>query len=298
MMQHGKPDNEARSIQNTEGLKKTPDLSDWYQCATRLLGRPPKIGLALGSGATFGVVHIGVLSVFHHYKIPISYLSGCSSGAFVGALYAGGVEGKALDKCGKEYGWRDAGRLALPTMGLASNVQMSDYLLKRIGDIHFEALPLPFFAVGTNLRTGRLKIFHSGPIIPAIRASCALPGIFAPVEIDGELYCDGGILMKIPCSILRDAGADFVIAVDLVHAQQKIAPKNIFEVIRRAADIAATDQVQNELETANLVIQPSLPDLNKFGFNHNIIQIERGRQVAIDALGQWLNQVQARRRLS
>ncbi|MFQ5779460.1 MAG: patatin-like phospholipase family protein [Nitrospiria bacterium] len=256
------------------------------------MGREPKVGLALGSGASFGVVHIGVLSVFHELKIPISYLSGCSSGAFVGALYAGGVEGKALEKCGVEYGWRDAGRLALPKMGLASNEQMSDYLLKRIGNITFEELRVPFYAVATNLRTGKLKVFHSGPVIPAIRASCALPGIFSPVRIKGELYCDGGILKKIPCSLLRNAGADLVIAVDLVHAQQKISPKNIFEVIRRAADISATIQVRTELQTADLVIKPDLPDLNKFGFNHNTIQIKRGKQATIDALSQWQNKDQ------
>ncbi len=275
----------------TEQSSEGPDLSDWVDNATRRLGRTPTIGLALGSGASFGVVHIGVLSVFHEYKIPISYLSGCSSGAFVGALYAGGVEGQALDKCGKEYGWLDAGRLALPKMGLASNAQMSDYLQKRIGDIGFEDLRLPFYAVATNLRTGLLKIFHSGPVIPGVRASCALPGIFSPVEIDGELYCDGGILMKIPCTVLRDAGADFIIAVDLVHAQQKIAPKNIFEVIRRAADIAATTQVRTELESADIVIEPRLPDLNKFGFNHNTIQIDRGKASAIEALQKWQRQV-------
>jgi len=267
---------------------KTADLSTWYETATHHLGRPPKIGLALGSGASFGVVHIGVLSVFHDFNIPIAYLSGCSSGAFVGVLYAGGVEGKALEKCGEEYGWLDTARFALPKMGLATNAQMRDYLLKRIGNTTFEKLRLPFYAVATNLKTGTLKTFHSGPVIPAIRASCAMPGIFSPIKINGELYCDGGILMKIPCTVLRDAGADFIIAVDLVHAQQKRSPKNIIEVIRRSADIAATVQVQTELESADLVIKPILPDLNKFGFNHNAIQIERGKQAAIDALSLWL----------
>lgn len=286
-MQLRNADASAKEIKTTQEMKASADLSTWVEDAMRRLGRMPKIGLALGSGASFGVVHIGVLSIFFEYKIPIHSLSGCSSGAFVGALYAGGVEGEALEKCGKEYRWLDAGRLAIPTMGLASNAQMSDYLLKRIGDIRFEALRLPFYAVATNLRTGLLKIFHEGPVIPAIRASCALPGIFTPVEIDGELYSDGGLLKKIPCTVLRDAGADFVIAVDLVHAQQKISPKNIFEVIRRAADIAATVQVQTELEAADLVIEPRLPDLNKFGFNHNTVQIERGKQAAIEALSKW-----------
>ncbi len=293
-MQYQNSDNDTGSTIDTQEEKGSSPLSTWFEETSRRLGHKPKIGLALGSGASFGVVHIGVLSVFHKLKIPISYLSGCSSGAFVGGLYAGGVEGKALEKCGMEYSWRDAGRLALPKMGLASNEHMSDYLLKRIGNTTFESLRLPFYAVATNLRTGTLKIFQSGPVIPAIRASCALPGIFSPVEIKGELYCDGGILMKIPCTVLRNAGADLVIAVDLVHAQQKISPKNIFEVIRRAADISATVQVQTELQTADLVIKPDLSDLNKFGFHHNTLQIERGKQATIDALNQWQNKERSR----
>jgi len=286
-MQYRKTDDSVKEINKTLELKAAADLTAWTEDLAKRLGREAKIGLALGSGASFGVVHIGVLSVFHEYNIPIRFLSGCSSGAFVGALYAGGVEGAVLEKCGKEYGWLDAGRLALPKMGLATNAQMEDYLRKRIGDIRFEGLRLPFYAVATNLRSGLLHCFHSGPLIPAIRASCALPGIFSPIEIEGELYCDGGILMKIPCTVLREAGADFVIAVDLVHAQQKITPTNIFEVIRRAADIAATVQVQTELKAADLVIEPRLPDLNKFGFNHNLVQMERGKQAAIEALQAW-----------
>src|SRR3970040_760506 len=101
------------------------NLWERFQDWIHRFGKKPKIGLALGSGAAWGVAHIGVLSVFQELNIPISYLSGSSSGSFVGALYAGGVQGKELETCGREYGWGDAGRLNyVPKMGLAPDVRM------------------------------------------------------------------------------------------------------------------------------------------------------------------------------
>jgi len=113
----------------------TKKLWERFQEWVRQLGRKPKIGLALGSGGAWGVAHIGVLSVLHELEIPIAYLSGCSAGAFVGALYAGGVEGAALDECGRRYGWRDAGRLR--GNGVVATV-MSNLGLER----HLEGLGL------------------------------------------------------------------------------------------------------------------------------------------------------------
>jgi NTE family protein len=259
-------------------------LQEWV----RRFGRKPKIGLALGSGGTWGVAHIGVLSVFHELGIPIAYLSGCSSGAFVGALYAGGVEGAALEECGRRYNWRDAGRLTFPPkMGLASNQRMADYLKKRIGTPSFDQLRLPFFVVATNLLTGRSRVFHEGPVIPAVRASCAIPGVFEPVEIDGELYVDGGLLDRLPCEVLRTAGADVVVGVDLGRGVGARRPANISEVIGRAIDIVTTCQVEVDVKTADLLIRPQLTDLSEFGFDHNDALIARGREAALAQLTQW-----------
>lgn len=258
-------------------------FQDWIS----RFGKKPKIGLALGSGASWGVAHIGVLSVFQELNIPISYLSGSSAGSFVGALYAGGVQGEDLQACGREYGWRDAGKLNyVPKMGLATNSRMSSYLQKRIGNPSFKDLSLPFYVVATNLTTGQLKVFNEGPVIPAVRASCAIPGIFEPVEIDGELYCDGGVLDRLPCDILRKVGADLVIGVELTTPLVK-KPTDIFEVINRAFDIARLCQIKADFKEADLIIRPNVDGLNEFAFNRNGTLIERGRQAAFDQLKQW-----------
>src|SRR5438552_2658340 len=219
---------EARTLEDTnDGSEKSPALSvvknlwDRFQDWMQQFGKKPKIGLALGSGGARGIAHIGVLSVFQELNIPISYLSGTSSGSLVGALYASGIQGKELEACGIAYGWHDARKLNyVPRMGLASNIRMAAYLHKRIGNPTFKDLRIPFYVVATNLTTGRTKVFHDGPVIPAVRASCAIPGIFDPVEINGELYCDGGLLDRLPCDILREVGADLVIGVELSTSRE------------------------------------------------------------------------------
>jgi NTE family protein len=259
-------------------------VQDWI----RRLGRKPKIGLALGSGAAWGVAHIGVLSIFHDLQIPVAYLSGCSAGAFVGALYAGGVEGEALEACGRDYGWRDAGRLVIPPkMGLATNERMASYLYRKIGNPRFDQLRLPLYVVATNLSNGQEKIFHEGPVVPAVRASCAIPGIFEPVEIDGELYCDGGLIDRLPCEVLRQAGADVVIGVKLGRGEGPQRPANITEVISRSIEIVTNCQADTDVKTADLLIRPQLDDLSEFGFYHNTVLIERGRDAALTQLMQW-----------
>ncbi len=261
-----------------------PWLREWMDRA----GRSPRIGLALGSGASWGVAHIGVLSAFQELGIPISYLSGSSSGSFVGALYAGGIEGEELLACGREYRWRDAGRINyLPRMGLATNDRMVSYLQKRIGEPRFEDLRIPLFLAATNLSTAQLRFFHQGPVIPAVRASCAIPGIFAPVEIDGELYCDGGILNKIPCKVLREAGADVVIGVQFHSTEKLKPPTNIFEVINRAFDIALFHKVHDDCLAGDLIIQTDVTGLREFAFNHNDSLLERGRNAALELLKPW-----------
>jgi NTE family protein len=271
-----------------KGTKSLKGLWEAFQELTGRLERKPRIGLALGSGSAWGVAHIGVLSVLKELGIEISFLSGSSAGSFVGALCAGGVCGEDLEECGRKYRWRDAGRISvLPKMGLASNERMADYLHKQIGNPNFEDLKVPFFVTATNLNTGKLVIFDKGPVIPAVQASCAIPGIFAPVRIGGQLYCDGGVLNILPCNILRKAGADFVIGVQLGKHPRTNKLESVFEVITRALEIALYGENPIRIEPADLLIEPRVNELNEFGFDQNDILIERGKQAAYEQLKDW-----------
>ncbi len=286
-MQNQVPQNVSERVESPQSGVGVKNLWEWLQDWVHRLGKKPKIGLALGSGAAWGVAHVGVLSVFRELNVSISYLSGSSAGSFVGAMYAGGVEGGALEACGRDYSWRDAGRLNyIPRMGLATNERMVSYLQKRIGNPRFGELRVPFYVAATALTTGQLKFFNEGPVIPAVRASCAIPGIFAPIQIDGELYCDGGLLNKVPCEILREAGADVVIGVELCTYTKQAPPANIFEVITRAFDIALFRQTSSDNQVADLIIRPKVDGLYEFGFDQNGVLIERGKQAASNQLKQ------------
>lgn len=257
------------------------------QWASRL-GRTPKLGLALGSGASWGIAHTGILSVVKEMNVPVSYLSGCSAGSLVGALYAAGIEGEALVKLGTKFGWKNMGNLnVIPKMSLAHHRRLALYLKTHIGNPTFEDLRLPFYVVATNLKTGRLRVFDKGPVIPAVQASCSIPGIFPPVEIEGDLYCDGGLLEKVPCRVLKEAGADLVIGVELARSNHPQNPGNIFEVIKRAIDIALLEQVRINLLSANLVIRPNVDDIYEFAFDRNDTLIQRGMEAAQKELRQW-----------
>lgn len=262
----------------------------WKQVADKFsrTGRKPRIGLALGSGGVWGVAHVGVLSFLEEKGIPVDFLSGSSAGAFVGALYAGGIRGRDLEASGRDYRWRNAGRISYPPkMGLATNERMGEYLKSKIGNPNFEDLKVPFYVVATNLNAGTLRVFNSGPVIPAVRASCAIPGIFAPVRLDGEWYCDGGLLNPLPCGVLREAGADFVIGVGLGPHKRWEHPKNIFSVVLRAMDVSVMNNTRPEAREADLMILPDLGGLDEFAFDQNDALIEQGRAAAERELSGW-----------
>lgn len=179
----------------------------------RLVG---KIGVALGSGAARGWAHVGVLRGLLAAGITPEIVAGASSGALVGAAFAAGrlddfeVWGRSLD-------WRQM--VGYFDFSFRGGVIKARRLLGELGSLlpagGIESLSLPFACVATDLASGREVWLRSGPLLDALRASIALPGLIAPVEIDGHWLVDGGVANPVPVSLCRAMGADTVIAVDL-----------------------------------------------------------------------------------
>lgn len=180
--------------------------------------RKPKIGLALGSGAARGWAHVGVLDALTSAGIKPDIIAGTSMGALVGGAYASGRH-EALRDWAMALDRRivaslvDVGFLA---GGLIDGVRIVDWLNNpiKIG-ARIEDLKMPFAAVATDLSSGREVWLQKGKLDRAIRASISMPGIFSPVEIDGDWLVDGGLVNPIPVSLCRAMGADFIIAVNL-----------------------------------------------------------------------------------
>lgn len=176
----------------------------------------PRIGLALGSGAARGWAHIGVLRVLQEAGLEPDIVCGTSIGALVGAAYAAG-ELDRLEPWVRSLDWRQVvGLIDLRFGGgLIEGDKLEAFFRSRFVDGGIEALPKPFGCVATDLATGREVWLRQGPVIDAVRASIAIPGVFTPAQQEGRLLVDGGLVNPVPVSLARAMGADFVIAVDL-----------------------------------------------------------------------------------
>lgn len=271
-----------------ERTTATGEVWEGFRRLTARLGRPPRVAIALGGGVAWGVAHVGVLAALDELNVPVAVVSGTSAGSFVGALYASGIRGAELLRCGEQFCWRDARKINFfPRLGLASNKPMAGYLQQRIGNPTFDQLPIPFQVTATHLRTGRTAVFDRGPVIPAVRASCALPGIFDPVEIDGDLFCDGGLLTKVPIESARRSGADLVVAVSLDGVPPERPTRSIFDVIRRMIDIVLQQRFTLALDEVDIVIRPDLSTFDPMSFGGNAELIRRGREATLAAFAAW-----------
>ncbi|MBW1862883.1 MAG: patatin-like phospholipase family protein [Deltaproteobacteria bacterium] len=181
--------------------------------------RPKKIGLALGSGSARGLAHIGVIKALDEAGIRVDYIAGTSVGAVVGAVYASGSI-NSLENVVLQLDWKKIipfFDVVFPKSGLIDGNKITDFIRNHVDEKNIEDLPLPFCAVSTDLATGNEVAIQEGDLIEAVRASISIPGIFTPVKKNGLTLVDGALVNPVPVSVVREMGADFVIAIDLNH---------------------------------------------------------------------------------
>jgi len=181
-----------------------------------------KIGLALGSGASRGLAHIGVLKALIEEGISIDYISGSSMGALVGAYFASKGEVATLEKMILGVDWKKLARLIDPNLifmlkGLIHGQKIKELLQVIIGDVEFKDLKIPLVVVATDVNTGEEVIIKEGSVIEAVRASISMPAIFMPVKYGRRFLIDGGVVNPVPAGIVRNMGATFVIACNVIQ---------------------------------------------------------------------------------
>lgn len=266
--------------------------------------KKPKICLALSGGGARGFAHVGVLKVLEELHIPIDCIAGTSMGAVVGGLYAAGFSASeietrldtlklndiALDRVERRYlpqsvREEDEQYPLGATLGLSANgvrlpagvVQASQFLeilqnwtAHLQPDIDFDRLPIPFRTLATDMETGKMVIFTKGPLHKAIRASMAAPGVFAPIEIDGKLLSDGGLVRNLPVDIARQMGADVVIAVNI---GTPLMPRDqlltLFNVSQQMVNILTEQNVEAQkalLGPNDILIEPGLGNITFMDF--------------------------------
>jgi len=280
----------------------------------------PKIGLALSGGGARGGAHIGVLKALKELGVPIDYIAGTSMGAIVGGYYAAGYSPKEIEKILQETDWAAAfsdqpdrrsmtmrkkeldanllipyrlgfnhGKLQLP-MGVIEG-QKADQIFQRVllpvRDIHdFDKLRIPFRALATDLATGSEVVLGKGSLKDAIRASVSIPGIFAPVILDGRMLVDGGMSDNLPIEVVRKMGADIVIAVDisspLMNREQL---DSVVKVTRQLTNFLTHKNTQQQIATLgpkDILITPDLGHSGATDFMGAFSLIDAGYKAVMD----------------
>ncbi|MDQ3248095.1 MAG: patatin-like phospholipase family protein [Chloroflexota bacterium] len=256
--------------------------------------RPQTIGLALGGGAARGIAHVGVLEVLEEHNIRPDYIAGASAGAVAGGLYAAGISARRMHELVRTLKWRSVSGIRLPSfnlarlsavtlpLGLLTLDRLIDWLDQIVGSaVDFDQLQTPFAAVATDIVTGEMIVMNEGPIAPAIRASCSVPGVFTPVRRNDRLLVDGGAVNNLPVSVVRQMGADYVIAVDLLRitGETPIEPKSLLEVTLTALYLLIR-ATQNEAPLADRTITPAIAHISLADLGKAEALIQAGRAAA------------------
>lgn len=247
-----------------------------------------KVGLALSGGGARGFAHVGVLKVLIENGVRVDMIAGTSAGSIMGGALAAGMSiGEILDMS-RNIGWTDLGRPSLSPLGLFSNEPMGRYLAKYFSTTRFEELSLPFAAIACDLATGGEVVYkETGDVIEAIRASCAVPGVFLPVDTaDGRTLVDGGAVKPLPCDTLRDMGADVVIAVDILACGSNFRskPRTGIGVAFQSALTLIRAAARLQHFHADIVIAPEIAHLRPDEIGKRDEFIELGEKAGIENL--------------
>ena len=250
------------------------------------------IGLALGGGFARGIAHVGVLKVLEEENIPIRYIAGTSVGALIGAAYCSGISAAELEAVAARVRFKHIARWTVSRYGFASNQRMIGFLNHLLKVKTFEELRIPLAVTATDFSTGEGVVFHSGPLVDPVRASCAYPGMFLPVKVRGRLLIDGMLSHTVPTRPLRQMGADRVLAVHLKGKwTDGEGPRHLFDVIGQCFAIAQEMNSNQWKQAADMVIEPDVNGYKYDAFEHSAALVRAGEnatRAALPEIRKWL----------
>jgi NTE family protein len=274
----------------------------------------PRVGIALSGGGALGLAHIGVLRYLEERRIPVDRIAGTSMGGLLGGLYATGLNAKDLERIVREANWDDllrttprfedrivaekqewnrvtgsysiplGGGLSLPA-GINSGQSLVGLLSRETAaywDVQrFDDLPIPFRCVATDLISGNAFVFREGRLPQALRSTMAIPGVFAPVEWQGRILVDGGLVNNLPTDVVKEMGADVVIGVTMrTDPPNSDDLRSLPGVVRQTVDIAVTQNEIRRIPLADIHLTVQLGNRQSMDFSDPLSVIEMGYRTA------------------
>lgn len=249
--------------------------------------------LVLSGGGARSIASVGVIEVLEERGIKLDVIIGTSGGSLVGALYADNPDVESLKKVLKGIDRDDLidvswfrGLLSLfgYDAAMVDSSKGEEYLSSHIKSKEFHQLKIPFVAVVTDLENGETVGLKEGNIAHAVRASCAVPGFFKPVEINGRLYVDGGTTSPTSVDIARKLGAKRIIAIDTILPQKRPDPTNSWKVLYSAFTMQFQRLNDFVIQGAEIIIKPDIKDVRLFDYHRSEDLIQLGREAALKAL--------------
>lgn len=267
-------------LQNAAGKFK-----EFAYAEERVPGERPCVGLALSGGFARGISHIGVLRVLEDAGIKIDVLAGTSVGALIATCYAAGVPLAEMEKLAKKTAFTDFGRWTPSWMGLATNKRMEGYLSRLTPCTDFKQLKIPLAIAATDLSKGEAVYFTSGPIGPALRGSCAYPGLFVPIEHLGCTLVDGFLTAPVPVEGAVQLGAEVVISVYL-EAGVVDSPRTVGDVISRSFTVIQRHADMRWRQKSDVIIEPDVKEFLWADFTRSPELIAAGESATVGAIKQ------------
>lgn len=240
-----------------------------------------KAGVAFGGGGTRGFAHIGVIRAFEENGISFDCVSGCSVGSIVAALYCCGLDSRQMERIASEIKYSDIKNSRLFFMPSDSG-NIEAVVRRAIGDVRFEDLRSPLAVNATDLISGEEIVLREGDVAKAVSASCAVPGIFTPVETDGYRLVDGGLINPVPAELCRMQGAEVVVSVD-IHSQrgEGTDSEKMLDVLKASFRIAMKSTAVKGILNSDLIVQPDCQRYDQTKLEHMREMIDEGYRAAM-----------------
>ena len=246
--------------------------------------RPYKLGLALSGGGARGYAHLGALKALNEYGIFPDIIAGTSVGSLIGVLYADGYTPDEMLSIAKTLKLRTLVESTIPRDGIFKATGIASILRRHLRAKTFEELKYPVYVVASDIESGEIKVFNTGKIIPAVMASCSVPIIFTPIEINGRHYVDGGLLKNFPVSTIRDV-CDRVIGIDISPVISVEYDRSMKYIVERAMNYMVGANTVEERNACDYLVELNeVSDYSLFDFKHIEEIYEKGYEATIKYL--------------